>query len=253
MKKKLAHLVDMIVQEVADKMIKEPSKSRILVCGTQAAATHRLYPDKLAQQGIQSDLPNKEVLQFLIDLIKSGESDSMLVDKIKNIHHTEKDLYAKLKNPLHKTIKLRRGGTVGEGLVHFMVNALLSKKNHPYTHVMLSCTELPLCLHATLPQSLQKHYFGNDSGKSKTYQDLFNHLYTIKVTQKRLPNKSPPQIIDTEHLMAHFISKQQIINNQRVAKKQRPQSIHYHHNRNKPSPSEGHIVPLHRKPERPKV
>lgn len=183
------NLVDKIVDEISSKEGWEKTgiltnNSHILVCGTIVAHDKKLYPNKFKKKNINSHLPvDKILLQKLIDLIKSGKV---------NVRNEEFD-----------------GRTPGEELVLFLIGEMekLKKTDSSITHLLLSCTELPMAFHSQLSKGLIEKYSQQYPEQSiRTYQDLFQ----LKCKEKF--GIEPPIIIDTEHGMIKNIVYTQLQN-----------------------------------------
>lgn len=147
----------------------------ILILGTEEGQKADLYGSKFSKRGMASKYPDKDgqQLQKLIDEIKSNNSNTFLAD----------------------------GKTVGEALVNFILDHYDSK----VSHILLACTELPLCLHTKIPALLQQKY---GLAQDATYQDIFDNQFKL-----RYPTAAVPIIIDTEQKFAEY-SVNQIIENE---------------------------------------
>lgn len=203
---KVENLVDKIVSEIGseqgwEKTGKLSENSHILVCGTDVAHDRQLYPKKFIRKNINSHLPtDKDQLQRLIDSIKGGkvnEPDAAFGNK-----------------------------TPGEELVDFIIEQMqiVGKKTEILpTHLLLSCTELPMGFHTELSPELMEKYKNELPGEPiKTYADLF------KAKCKSVLNIEPPVIIDTEHGMVKNIVKKQLKNEQKEFEPpKRATSIHF--------------------------
>lgn len=139
---------------------------KILILGSEEGQNKNLYGSQFDAKGMPAVYPDADgkALQALIDAIKAGDTNTFLND----------------------------GKTAGEKVVDFMLNHY----NQGTTHMLLACTELPMCLHTPLPRLLQNKYKLNPDA---TYQDLFNQQFKTKH-----PDMALPIIIDTEKKFAEY-------------------------------------------------
>lgn len=152
------------------------TKDSILILGTEHAQKKELYKEKFDNYKMPCKYPDKDgrFLQALIEEIKWGHTNEPIIGS---------------------------GKTVGETLVQFMLDTFDAKT----THILLACTELPLCLHTEIPQALLEKY--NITDPSATYYDVF-----IQEFGKIHPGVEFPIIVDTEEKFAEYTVVKQLEN-----------------------------------------
>lgn len=172
------NMVKRIVNAVQDTYKKNDN---ILILGTQDAQNGHLYDSYFKDRQMKSYYPGDgSKLQRLINAIKAGDLNKPFENK----------------------------GIAG----YEFIKLILESSTEGTTHILLSCTELPLCFHSTLPKSLRK--FHGISNPNATYRDLFKKLYLQQPENKRLPNNKIPVIVDSEEKIAEFSIGIQLANEQ---------------------------------------
>lgn len=172
---KVINLVDKMVAEIASEKGWEGTRkpTNVLVCGTDVAHDGRLYPDKFNKPSVnvKSTLPDQDgkvLLQNLINAIKGGKINKPFDDS----------------NP---------NQTSGDRLIEFLIyqmKTIEKEQGKIPSHIILSCTELPLCFHTP------------KEGDGRTYHEIFN----ARCKEAFGDSVTPPTIIDTEHGMAKNIA-----------------------------------------------
>lgn len=165
-KRSLVHLVNAISDKIA---AENPASKKVLVLGTIVAANNNLYPKILEKRGVSGYLPEKSRgvrLQELIDQIKGGK--------------------------VNARVDSSKPETYGDKLVDFILEEvdIQIRSGHQITHILLSCTELPMGLHA------------EKDGKS----------YLTILNEKLIAKGIHAEFIDTEAEMAAIITSHQYQN-----------------------------------------
>lgn len=155
------------------KLIKfNKGQNKVAIFGTKEARKNNLYGKMFKAKQMNYAYPSKDTKE------KHGDELQKIIDSIKNGFST-------INQPNKNT-------TAGEDLVQHMIDHLDGTESH----ILLSCTEIPMCFHATDPTT------------NKTYRDLFEEAYA-----KKFHNKALPYIIDTEEKFVEY-SMEMLLKNQ---------------------------------------